>query len=238
MKEKYQRRIFWFAITTGILFCSDQAMAQLPAGYKGIPYRDSVYTGNKLNSYGAQNLPGRVELAYYDQGGEGVAYHDSSPENERAIWNGMPGEQRPGISGYIAFFRKNEGVDISYTKDTLDFTAANKAAPGANQLYIGWMAQGDWANYTIYVHQKRKYLINTMYSSTDNSPAELWVNNTFATQLIFPEKTGSLHRWTQSGVGEISFPEAGIHLVTVKFSTGMNFGYLDFLYSEARQKLQ
>ncbi len=26
---------------------------------------------------GAQKIPGKVECAYYDRGGEGVAYHDS-----------------------------------------------------------------------------------------------------------------------------------------------------------------
>ena len=50
--------------------------AQLPKEYKGKPYKDSVYV------QGAQNIPGRVELAYYDLGGEGLAYHDTTPENE------------------------------------------------------------------------------------------------------------------------------------------------------------
>ena len=47
--------------------------AQLPDGYIGVPYSDSVYMGNKLNPVGAQMIPGRVELAYYDLGGEGGA---------------------------------------------------------------------------------------------------------------------------------------------------------------------
>jgi hypothetical protein len=43
--------------------------------YKGKPYRDSRYHG------GAQEIPGRVECAYYDLGGEGVAYHDLDARN-------------------------------------------------------------------------------------------------------------------------------------------------------------
>ncbi len=43
--------------------------------YKGLPYHDSRYQG------GPQKIPGRVLCAYYDLGGEGVAYHDSDPQN-------------------------------------------------------------------------------------------------------------------------------------------------------------
>ncbi len=44
-------------------------------GYKGTPYQDSKYAG------GAQKIPGLVMCAYYDSGGEGVAYHDSDAKN-------------------------------------------------------------------------------------------------------------------------------------------------------------
>ena len=206
------------------------ANAQFPVDYKGMPYKDSVYTK------GIQWMPGRLELAYYDTGGEGIAYHDKTPQNEGALLNKNSGEQRPGISDYIAFFRKNEGVDINYTKDIADFGHPNKVDPKVNQLFICNQEAGEWINYTIYVNHKGKYIIYTNYSSKDNKPAELWVNNKFSCKLSFPEKTGDLHLWTQSEVGEISFPDTGKFLLTVKFGGGMNFGHLDFLYNDARQK--
>jgi len=43
--------------------------------YEGLPYHDSRYQG------GPQKISGRVLLAYYDLGGEGVAYHDTDPQN-------------------------------------------------------------------------------------------------------------------------------------------------------------
>jgi len=43
--------------------------------YKGLPYHDSRYQDR------AQKIPGRVLCAYYDLGGEGVAYHDSDSKN-------------------------------------------------------------------------------------------------------------------------------------------------------------
>src|ERR1700727_370724 len=72
--------------------------------YKGIPFHDSKYNG------GAQKIPGKVMCAYYDLGGEGVAYHDTDAKN-----NGS-GALNPANGTYLNEFRMNEGVDTSYTK--------------------------------------------------------------------------------------------------------------------------
>lgn len=96
--------------------------AQVPKDYKGKPFKDKYY---KL---GAQAIPGRVELAYYDLGGEGIAYHDNTPEN-----------------------------------------------------------------------------------------------------------TGNWHYWTQATVGEIVFPVAGLNLITLKYNTGANLAYFDFVRIEEKK---
>ena len=75
-----------------------------PSGYKGSPYQDSKYQG------GAQKIPGTVNCAFYDRGGEGVAYHDSDAKN-----NGS-GALNPANGTYVNEFRMGEGVDTSYTK--------------------------------------------------------------------------------------------------------------------------
>ena len=202
------------------------ALAQIPAEYKGKPFHDSVYVS------GAQIIPGRVELAYYDLGGEGVGYHDTSPENEGSKLNhevhDYGSHWRPGITAYIAFFRENEGVDISYTKDWADFNHPNRVDPKVNQLYIGWEDDGEWTNYTVNVIKPGKYRIITVYGNKDNS-SELWINNQFATRLLLPEDTGNFHNWTQATVGEITFPKAGFNLLTLKYNKGSNLAYLDFL---------
>ena len=45
-------------------------VSHVPSDYRGKPYEDSVYKS------GAQIIPGRVQRAYFDVGGEGVAYHN------------------------------------------------------------------------------------------------------------------------------------------------------------------
>jgi len=201
--------------------------AQIPDNYKGKPFADDT-----LGFKGPQIIPGRVELAYYDFGGEGVAYHDSTSANDGSVLNHKCFDYgchfRPGITYHIAFFRENEGVDISYTKDWADYKKPNIVEPMVNQLYIGWEAKGEWTNYTIDVKAPGKYKIITVYANTDNK-SELWLNNKFAAKLFLPKSTGYYHQWDQATVGEIEFPTTGLQLLTLKYNTGPNLAYLDFV---------
>ncbi len=220
-------------VSIAFLACAFQVLtAQIPKEYKGKPFKDKVY---KL---GAQLIPGRVQLAYYDLGGEGVAYHDSTPENEGSKLNhevhDYGSHKRPGISEYLAFFRENEGVDISYTKDWADFNHPNKVDPAVNQLYIGWESDGEWTNYTVGVKAPGKYKIITIYGNKDNK-SSLLLNGKEAVQLKLPEDTGNWHYWTQATVGEIFFPTTGLNLLTLKYNAGSNLAFLDFVLLEEKK---
>ena len=76
----------------------------LPKDYKGTPYQDDHHKN------APQAIPGKVECAYYDSGGEGIAYHDTDPVNHGS------GELNPADGSYLHEFRIHEGVDTSYTK--------------------------------------------------------------------------------------------------------------------------
>ncbi len=109
--------------------------------YKGLPCHDEHYQG------GPQKIPGRVLCAYYDLGGEGVAYHDTDPQNHGS------GELNPADGTYLNEFRIHEGVDTSYTKfnrkpDPFDDNPFDKIVPPADLLYVGWTEPGEWFNIT------------------------------------------------------------------------------------------
>ncbi|QDK82681.1 carbohydrate-binding protein [Spirosoma sp. KCTC 42546] len=198
-------------------------VAQVPKNYKGKPFKDADYTK------GAQLIPGRIELAYYDLGGEGIAYHDTDPINKGSgELNRKPDHQRPGVPEYLVHFREKEGVDLSFTKDFADFNHPNKVDPKVNQLYIGWQEDGEWTNYTVNVGVPGQYRIITVYGYQDNK-STLSVNNKKVVDLVFPENTGDYHRWTQATVGEITFPVAGPNLLTLHYNKGSNLAYLDFV---------
>lgn len=107
-----------------------------------------------------QKLPGKIECEFYDLGGEGNAYHD-----EDSINNGS-GKLNPANGNYLNEFRKEEGVDISYTKpNKQDDSEFNLVTPAMNQLYVGWTIPNEWINYTVNITQSGTYSIGLNYTS-------------------------------------------------------------------------
>ena len=94
-----------------------------------------------------QKIPGRVQCAYYDLGGEGVAYHNTDTVNHGS------GEFNPADGSYLNEFRMNEGISTSYTKfrDGIDNNPYNLVVPPEGQLYVGWTVPGEWLNLTVAV---------------------------------------------------------------------------------------
>ena len=203
--------------------CSSVPKSALPAGYQGKPFHNSVYRG------GAQIIPGRVECAYYDLGGEGVAYHDTDASNNGSgVLNQQKNHQRPHATPYHWNFRTNEGVDVSYTKDFADFNhGQNLVSPPTNQFYIGWTENGEWCNYTVNIKTPGRYKIIALYGHTTNA-FKFSINHQPAAEGQLPVATGSFHKWNRAEVGTITFPQAGLNLLTLHYNKGNNFAYFDF----------
>ena len=136
--------------------------------YKGTPFNDGHH------NRGAQPIPGKVMCAYYDLGGEGVAYHDSDVKN-----NGS-GALNPADGTYLHEFRVHEGVDTSYTKfkrdPQVDDTRFDKALPPSNLLYVGWTEPGEWFNITVKVAEAGEYSADLLYTSNRGGTISLDVN--------------------------------------------------------------
>ena len=81
------------------------------------------------------DIPGTIEAEYYDNGGEGDAYHDTSPGN-----NG-PSTIR------------GDDVDIEACTDT----------GGGNN--VGWTVAGEWLKYTVNVVSNGSYTITARVAS-------------------------------------------------------------------------
>lgn len=145
-----------------------QSSTDFLTGYKGAPFHDSKHSG------GPQKVPGTVMCAYYDLGGEGVAYHDADAKN-----NGS-GALNPANGTYLNEFRMNEGVDTSYTKfgldPKIDDNPYNKAMPTAGLLYVGWTEPGEWFNLTVEVAETADYSVDLLYTSNRGGTIALEVN--------------------------------------------------------------
>ena len=177
-----------------------------------------------------QAIPGRVECAFYDLGGEGVAFHDTTPINIlSAVLNQQAIHQRSHATPYHWNFRKEEGVDISYVKDFADLNHPNNPDPPVNQLYIGGTEDGEWCNYTVEVTSPGAYKIIAAYGNIAGmKPLRFSVDGKPAAECACPVITGSMHKWTREEIGRITFPEVGVHLLTLHYERGYNLGYLEF----------
>jgi hypothetical protein len=201
--------------------------------YKGSPYLDGRH------QKGAQRIPGRVECAYYDRGGEGVAYHDADAKN-----NGS-GSLNPADGTYLNGFRMDEGVDISYTKfhDQIDDNPYNLVKPPENQLYVGWTEPGEWFKITVDIAHAGVYSADLLYTSNRGGTISMDVNGEDASSPVAITSTFNAadpiawrqwHHWNvMPGVVRLRLA-AGRNVLTVHIlgEGNMNLAYFDFHKSE------
>ena len=186
--------------------------AQSSTAYAGKPYQGRP-----------QAIPGRIQAEFYDTGGEGVAYHDSDAGN-----NGS-GKLNPGPSA-LDRFRKDEDVDISYTKLEFDKTMDGQAE-ALGELYVGWTAPGEWIKYTVDVKQPGVYTVDAHLSSNNqNAEISLEFDGVDVSGPIVIPTTGHWHRWRICrNMADLKL-DKGIHIMTLKFvkEGNMNIDYLEF----------
>jgi hypothetical protein len=209
--------------------CLPAVSVSQTALYLGKPFHDSTYTG------GPQGIPGRVLCAYYDLGGEGVAYHDSDAKN-----NGS-GALNPADGTYLNQFRMEEGVDTSYTKfhDQIDNNPYNLVQPPEGLLYVGWTVPGEWFNLTVTVARAGSYTADLFYTSNrggeisfelDGKKLTGPVNVSSTSNAAEPIAWRQWHHWNlMKDFVRVDLP-AGVHVLTLHVVSegNMNFAYLDF----------
>ena len=227
MKRKVIALCF-MAASMAATACSQSFLSQ----YKGLPYHDSRYQD------GAQKIPGKILCAYYDLGGEGVAYHDADEKNHGS------GELNPANGTYLNEFRMHEGVDTSFTKfdrkpDRIDDTTFNRVLPPRDLLYVGWTEPGEWFNITVDAAQAGTYAADLLYTSNRGGTISIGVNGKDATAPLGIASTydsadpvgwRQWHHWNLAPQLFKVHLDKGRNVLTVHIlSNGqMNLAYFDF----------
>ncbi|MFZ3169266.1 MAG: carbohydrate-binding protein, partial [Candidatus Methanoperedens sp.] len=127
----------------------------------------SAATSQTPYSGTALKVPGTIQAENFDNGGEGVAYHDTETVNQ--------GHQ----------YRLADGVDIENTSDI---------GGGYN---IGWTLPGEWLEYTVNVANTGKYKLEARvaYGGTGGT-FHIEFNGVDKTGPITVPDTGSYQKWT------------------------------------------
>ncbi|MEO8561680.1 MAG: carbohydrate-binding protein [bacterium] len=221
------------------------ATTRVPAGYRCVPYHDAVYHA------GPQVIPGRLQNEYYDvmdvpdaqkRAGaeEGACYHDTDNKN-----SGSGAGSLNGTGSYLNELRMFESADISYTKlnhpgVAIDDSPHNFVRPDSNSAYLGWIAPGEWVNYTVQVARDGDYSLTTMYTSKFGGHISLDVNGTDVTgPLTIPPtfvaadtiEWRQAHHWNRlSGLGRFHLA-VGTQVLTLHFidQPVLNFDYMEFV---------
>jgi hypothetical protein len=198
------------------------------------PFHDAHYPN------APQSIPGLVYCAAYDEGGEGVAYHDSDAVNHGS------GELNPADGSYRNQFRMHEGVDISYTKfptaagkDAIDNSPYNVVKPPENEFYVGWTVPGEWFRLTVEVAKAGRYTADLLYTSNRGGSIALDVNGrnqvpSLAIPTTFdpsePIAWRQWHHWNLLRNAVTLDLPAGRSVLTVRILTNgnMNLMYFDF----------
>lgn len=216
----------------GCMHMSEPA-SHIPVDYAGKPFADAKYRG------GAQKIPGQILCAYYDLGGQGVAYHVSSAFNQGS------GHLNPLNGDYLNEFRHDEAVGISYTKfgKNIDDNPFNVVTPPANLLYVGWTEPGEWFNLSVDVSETGTYVADILYTSNRGAEISFDVNGQRAGGNVVLSTTNNAadpiawrqwHHWNLArGAGEFHFSK-GLNLLTVHIEKegNINLATLDFRREE------
>ena len=156
-----------------------QSTHAAPPAVRAGPFTDAHHP------VGAQPIPGIVQCAYYDVGGEGIAYHDTDAVNHGS------GELNPANGTYLNEFRMHEGVDTSYTKFhdpkvPIDNNPYDLVTPPDGQLYVGWTEPGEWFNLTVNVAHAGLYTADLLYTSNRGGTISLDVNGVPTAPITIP----------------------------------------------------
>ncbi len=214
-----------------ILFAACGGLAGLAAAepaYAGKPFQDVVHAS------APQRIPGAVFCAYYDLGGEGVAYHDNEAENQGS------GKLNPADGSYLNEFRRHEGLDISYTKQVPDRESpCNKVTPPLGLLYVGWNEPGEWFRLTVQTDTAGVFVADVLYTSqrggtigidVDGKPngVPFALESTFDSAETIPWR--QWHHWNVArDAFEVTLPK-GVSVLTVHIVTNGNLNLATFLF--------
>ena len=226
------RRVFSLCVMAASMLAATALSQSFLRQYRGVAYHDSRYNGSP------QKIPGRVLCAYYDQGGEGVAYHDTDAKNHGS------GELNPADGTYLNEFRIHEGVDTSYTKfdrkpTVIDDNPFDKVVPPRDMLYVGWTEPGEWFNITVDVAQSGTYAADFLYTSNRGGTISVDANGTDATGPLEIASTNdpadpvAWRQWHHWNLAPQLFKvrlSKGKNVLTVHILTNgnLNLAYFDF----------
>jgi hypothetical protein len=183
-----------------------------PADYKGTPFKGVV-----------QEIPGRVELVNYDEGGLNVGFNSQHHEGDSS-----GKDYRPGVKPQICV---TNGAPSEQDK----FVDGKRfPAEGKEVYYVGYVRPGDWVKCTVNVKKAGVYRVST---TAANETKKMTFSLTFNGEKkaeVNTDGTGSYHIWKlHENVCTVKL-DAGLQVMMFQIGSEphMNYEYLEFVPDE------
>jgi hypothetical protein len=130
--------------------------AAIPAGYTGTPFSYDTLRGH------AQQIPGVIKAVFWDNGGEGVAFHESSNNTDQQ----GSGSMRKNFAGQQ--IQADWPVDMQYFELCRDHEETG-AQSDTGSWFLGWTFPPEWQKHTVHVNTAGTYYV-TFHMAESDSP--------------------------------------------------------------------
>jgi beta-glucosidase len=205
----------WTTVTASVTLPAGQQTLRVDQDSNGFNFHNMTFTltsGGGGGTSGDQPfggtpaaVPGTVQSANYDTGGQGVAYNVAA------------------VNGSANSYR-SDGVDLEASADTQDTTAAG--AP----YDVGWTASGQWFKYTVQVATAGSYTVSFRVAAPAAVADALHIANSAGANLsgsVAVPSTGGYQTWT-TVTASVTLPAGAQTLTVDQDAAGWNLHYLAF----------
>lgn len=156
-----------------------------------------INPNNKVSFFGEPiSVPGRLETEWYNHGGEGVSFHDSTPKDLAA---------GPGINC------AREGmVDLG--------------SDGTGACVLSWVSVGEWLEYDIVVTEVGTYKVAMRSTSLENGGTfDILLNGEPLLRNVKVPQTGGWMSYSLFEIGQLSL-KPGEYTMRINFTKNGNQG--------------
>jgi hypothetical protein len=206
------------------------ARADIPADYTGKPYKGTP-----------QVIPGRIELADLDLGGEGIAYHADHRRSNSAQYEPISGnDYRPDDKDLPNICKTNGASVDTWADDASPYPSATDKY----WYYMGYAHAVDWVKVTVDVKAAGKYYVSSWWASAgDMWGLSIWFNDGHGTPdpqrpkdgvnksgLIEMAGTSDYHKWKKYPNFATVDLSAGLQVMTFHLEKHdhLQYGFLQF----------
>lgn len=167
--------------------------------------------------YHIQTIPGVVHPTDFDLGAVGAAYHDLDLAN----YNVSTGNYTAWNQGWAY---RNDGVDIEPSNDNVN----------TNGYHIGWIAAGEWMQYSVGVAESALYDVQVRVASGQTGGKfHLAVGEADISGLVPVPSTGGWQNWQTLTISNVVLDTSDKKLRFYADAPGFNLGSLNFIQKAA-----